>query len=86
MNRLPMISSRSPIDFLAYLQANGLTDQQGVLLVDLWLANKSKASKYRIMKQLKDSVVRHKFINFHALLPEDNIPHPVGYDDLARCA
>ena len=83
---IPALSSRSPIDFLAYLQANGLTDQQGVLLVDLWLANKSKASKYRIMKQLKDSVVKHKFINFHALLPEDNVPHPVGYDDLARCA
>ena len=83
---IPQLSSRSPMDFLAYLQANGLTDQQGVLLVDLWLANKSKASKYRIMKQLKDRVVRHKFINFHVLLPEQTTPKPVGYDDLARCA
>lgn len=83
---IPAMSTRSPMDFLAYLQANGLTDQQGVLLVDLWLANKSKASKYRIMKQLKDRVVRHKFINFHALLPEENAPKPIGYEDLARCA
>ena len=38
------------------------------------------------MKQLKDRVVRHKFINFHALLPEENAPKPIGYEDLARCA
>ena len=74
------------MDFLAYLQANGLTDQQGVPLVDFYLMGKSKASKYRIMRELKDRVVRHKFINFHALLPEEDIPKPIGYDDLARCA
>lgn len=83
---IPDLSSRSPMDFLAYLQANGLTDQQGVLLVDHYIANKSKASKYRIMKELKNRVCRHKFINFHALLPEHHLPKPVGYDDLTRCA
>ena len=83
---VPDLSSRSPMDFLAYLQANGVMDPQGILLVDLYLANKSKASKYRIMKQLKDRVVRHKFINFHALLPEENPPNAVGYNDLAKAS
>ena len=83
---IPKLSSRSPLDFLAFLQANGLTDPQGVPLVDLYLSNKSKASKYRIMRQLKGHVLRHKFISFHAMLPEENPPRPITYSDLVRCA
>ena len=84
--KVPNLSGRSITDFLAVLQAQGLVDQQGIHLVDLFLAQKSKASKYRIMKQVSNKVVKHKFINFHNLLPETDTPKAVGYDDLSKCA
>ena len=83
---IPVMSTRSPLDFLAYLQANGLMDPQGVPLVDLYLANKSERSKRRIQRELKSRILRHKFISFHKLLPEETTPVPIGYDDIVRCA
>ena len=83
---IPALSTRSPLDFLAYLQANGLKDPQGVPLVDLYLANKSERSKRRIQRELKSRILRHKFISFHKLLPEDDVPEAIGYDDVKRCA
>ena len=75
---IPSLSTRSPLDFLAYLQANGLKDPQGVPLVDLYLANKSDRSKRRIQRELKSRILRHKFISFRELLPVDHTPKPVG--------
>jgi hypothetical protein len=83
---IPVASSRSPIDFLAYLQANAIRDPQGTPLIDIYLANKSKSSKYRTMAMIKDRVVRYKFINWHKLLPEENTPRAVNYNDLANYA
>ena len=79
---IPEMASRSPLDFLAYLQANNLTDLQGVPLVDLYLAKKSRSSKYRLQRELKARVLRHKFISWHALLPEESIPKPITYSDV----
>jgi hypothetical protein len=83
---IPAVSSRSPIDFLAYLQANGICNSQGTPLIDIYLANKSKSSKYRTMSMIKDRVVRHKFINWHHILPEKSTPKPVDYNDLRNYA
>lgn len=79
---IPHLASRSPLDFLAYLQANSLTDTQGVNLVDLYMANKSRSQKYRIMKELKARILRHKFISFRQLLPEETTPQPIGKRDI----
>jgi hypothetical protein len=84
--KIPDFSTRSNLDFIAYMQANQVTDQQGNNVVDIYLAQKSRASKYRIMRELKSRVLRHKFISFHQMLPEENTPEPIGYDDLARRA
>jgi len=78
---IPDIVSRSPMDFLAYLQANHLTDKQGVPLVDIWMKDKSRATKYRTMRELKARVVRHKLINWNCILPEDRPPIPVDRSD-----
>lgn len=75
-------SSRSPLDFLAYLQANQLTDNQGLNLVDIYMRDKSRSQKYRLMKELKGRVLRHKYISFRQLLPEDHPPIPIGLSDL----
>jgi hypothetical protein len=79
---IPHLASRSPLDFLAYLQANSLTDTQGLNLVDLYMANKSRSQKYRIMKELKSRILRHKFISFRQLLPEESAPVPIGKQDI----
>ena len=84
--KIPDFSTRSNLDFIAYMQANQVTDQQGNNVVDIYLAQKSRASKYRIMRELKSRVLRHKLISFHQMLPEENTPEPIGYDDLARRA
>lgn len=81
---IPDFSSRSNLDFLAYLQANQICDQQNTPLLDLYLAQKSRASKYRIMRELKSRVLRHKFISFHQMLPEESPPSAIGYNDLAK--
>lgn len=83
---IPQLSERSPIGFLAYLQANGMRDPQGTPLVDIYLNKKSRASKYRIKRQLKAQVLTHKLISFNAMLPEEKPPVPVGYRELASCA
>ena len=83
---IPEFSTRSNLDFIAYMQANQVTDQQGNNVVDIYLAQKSRASKYRIMRELKSRVLRHKFISFHQMLPEENAPVAIGYDDLAKRA
>lgn len=83
---IPSIASRSPLDFLAYLQANQLKDHNDTPLVSLYLSQRSKASKYRLMRELKARVLRYKFISFNAMLPEDRTPTPIGYNDLAKSA
>ena len=84
--KIPDLNSRSPIDFLAFLQANGLKDPNGNPLVDIYLGNKSKASKYRIKRMLRDRICRYKFINFNYMLPEETTPEPIGLNELVRCA
>jgi len=75
-------NSRSPLDFIAYLQANQIQDNQGLNLVDIYMRDKSRSQKYRIMKELKSRVLRHKYISFRQLLPEEHPPVPVGLSDL----
>ena len=79
---IPELATRSPIDFIAYLHANNLRDAQGVDLVDLYLSGKSRASRYRIRRELKARVLRHKFISYRQLLPEEKPPVPIGRSDL----
>ena len=74
---IPLMCSRSPMDFIAYLQADQLTDTQGVPLVDIYLRGKSRATKYRTMREIKNRVIQHKYINFHQILPEEEPPIPV---------
>ena len=38
------------------------------------------------INELKSRILRHKFISFHKLLPEENVPEPIGYDDIEKCA
>ena len=84
--QIPEFSTRSPLDFVAYIQANMLTDHNDTPLLDLYLTGKSKASKYRIMRDLKSRVLRHKFISFHSMLPEEQPPKPVGYSEYGKTA
>lgn len=79
---IPELATRSAIDFIAYLHANNLRDAQGVDLVDLYLSGKSRASRYRIRRELKARVLRHKFISYRQLLPEEKPPVPIGRSDL----
>lgn len=76
--QIPQLASRSPLDFLAYLEANNLTNSEGISLVEIYMNGKSRAQKYKIMKELKGRVLRHKFISFRELLPLDHAPQPIG--------
>ena len=78
---IPQLASRSPLDFLAYLEANNMVNAEGTSLVDIYMNGKSKSQRYRIMKELKGRVLRHKFISFRELLPTDRTPQPVGYKE-----
>ena len=79
---IPEIATRSPIDFIAYLHANNLKDNQGMDLVDLYLSGKSRASRYRIQRELKSRILRHNFISYRQLLPEEAPPEPIGRREL----
>ena len=70
------------MDFLAYLHANNLTDSQGMDLSEVYLMGKSRASQYRIRRELKSRILRYKFINYRQLLPEETTPPPIGRTDL----
>jgi hypothetical protein len=79
---IPELATRSPIDFIAYLHANNLRDNQGMDLADLYLSGKSRASKYRIQRELKARILRYKFISYRQLLPENNTPPSIGRSDI----
>ena len=79
---VPEMKSKSNIDFLAYLYANNLSDNQGMDLTDLYLSGKSRASQYRIRRELKAHILRYKFINYRQLLPKETTPPPIGRTDL----
>ena len=79
---IPELATRSPIDFIAYLHANNLRDNQGMDLADLYLTGKSRASKYRIQRELKSRILRYKFISYRQLLPEENTPPSIGRSDI----
>lgn len=76
--QIPELSSKGLLDFLAYLEANNMTNSEGVSLVEIYMNGKSRAQKYKIMRELKGRVLRHKFISFRELLPVDHTPRAVG--------
>lgn len=77
-----LAGSMKPLDFLAYLEANNLTNSEGISLVEIYMNGKSRAQRYKIMKELKSRVITHKLISFRELLPLEHAPKPVGLSDV----